>query len=185
MKEYFESYTNLVNRLDDFFEKTRRRYPHAVACKEGCSDCCQRDISLWPFEADILVKAVLSLGESARMRILQRAKRAEADPEFPCPLLYQGKCEVYENRSVICRTHGLACLVSTTNGKKELSFCPYNFQGLMKIDGDCVLDLDPVNQALATINHLACSDSGTSPHRVKISRAMVRGLTRSETGLGS
>ena len=176
MKEYLESYASLVGRLDEFFEKTKQRYPEAIACKAGCSDCCHRDISLLPFEAEILVRAVASLPASAQERILHRAQEAISDQDSPCPLLYQGECEVYDARSVICRTHGLACLVTTAQGKREMSICPYNFQGLMKIDGDCVLDLDPVNLALATINHLACADLGVSPDRRRVSHALLDGF---------
>ncbi len=176
MKEYLKSYETLLGRLDEFFENTRRRYPQAIVCRPGCSDCCHRDISLFPFEAQIIIHAVSLLSEKVRERILKRAQLAHEDPLAPCPLLHEEKCEVYAKRSVICRTHGLPCLVTTAKGKREMSFCPYNFHGLMKIDGDCVLDLDPVNRALATINHLACADAAISPERVKISYALLSGL---------
>ena len=42
------------------------------------------------------------------------------------------------------------------------------------LDGDCVLDLKPVNQILATVNHLLASDRGASPERVQLNSAILK-----------
>ena len=77
---------------------------------------------------------------------------------------------IYESRPVICRTHGLPMLVP---GEDSLSMCVYNLKGLERLDGDCVLDLKPVNQILATVNHLIASSKGESPERVGVAQAIL------------
>lgn len=171
-----QAYSTLIARLDAFFERVQQRYPQAVRCGSGCADCCGRDLSLLPFEIERLLTAAAGLAPDCRQRVLERAWRAQADAEAGCALLEDDRCLVYPARSVICRTHGLPCLIENAAGKPELSICPYNFDGLQRVDGDCVLDLEPVNQALATINHLDCSARGAAPERMRISRALIERL---------
>lgn len=169
------AYSTLLCKLDAFFSRVQREHPGAMRCEAGCATCCQRDLSLFPFELERLVDAVGALDAGRRGRILSRARLAAEDPKAACPLLEDDRCQVYEARSVICRTHGLPCLI-TLDGREELSLCPLNFSGAVELGGDSVLDLNPVNQALATINHLICSERGVDPARVSISLALLEAL---------
>lgn len=173
MSDPLIAYRTLIAKLDAFFDNALARYPEDIRCGPGCSDCCHRDLSLFPFELERLVEAVRGLGPEVQREVVARARRAQSDEEAACPLLAQDRCLVYEARSVICRTHGLPSMFEVRPGERELSLCPYNFKSIERVDGDCVLDLDPVNQALATINHLICGQRGTSPERQRVSRAML------------
>ncbi len=180
MSDPRRSYLVLVGRIEEFFARAQKRYPDDILCREGCSDCCQRDLSLFPFEAQLIIAAARELPAEIRARVLDRARGAAAAEESCCPLLEDDRCLVYEARSVICRTHGLPALLDTARGKRELSLCPHNFQRVEHVDGDCVLDLNPVNQALALINHLACAELGVSPERVDAGQALLDELAPGE-----
>lgn len=180
MADPLDAYRVLLAKLDAFFDNALAQHPDDIRCAAGCSDCCHRDLSLFPFELDRLVDAARSLPAEVRGRVLVRARRAQADAEAACPLLDEDRCLVYAARSVICRTHGLPSLFEVRPGQRELSLCPYNFKAVEHVDGACVLDLDPVNQALATINHLVCGARGRSPEREPISLALLRALDDGE-----
>ncbi len=173
MADPLSAYQTLLAKLDAFFDNALAKYPDDIRCGPGCSDCCHRDLSLFPFELERLVEAVRQLPPDVRREVVARARRAQSDEEAACPLLAQDRCLVYDARSVICRTHGLPSMFQVRPGERELSLCPYNFKAAERVDGECVLDLDPVNQALATINHLLCGQRGVSPERERISRAML------------
>ena len=153
--------------------KARQRYSQAMKCQEGCSDCCHRDLSLFPFELSKLLQAVCDLPATKRQAIVQRARLAnQQQGEAPCPLLEDDRCLVYSARSVICRTHGVVSVLRVDD-KVEYSLCPYNFLNVDHVAGEHVLDLDPVNRTLATLNHIACQRLGVSPQRQRIGQAIV------------
>jgi Fe-S-cluster containining protein len=168
------AYLGLVERLDDFVRRVTRRYPTMLACGPGCDDCCQRNLSLFPIESARLVESASCLPPPARAGLLARARKAASDPEAPCPFLDGKLCLAYQVRPVLCRTHGLPMLIP---GESELSICPLNFKEVLRIEGDCVLDLGPVNQVLATANLLWARELKRSPDRVALSRAVIDGLS--------
>jgi len=174
MADPLEAYQALLIKLDAFFENALARYPDDIQCAPGCSHCCHRDLSLFPFELERLIDAVRALPAEARRRVVERARLAQADEEAACPLLERDRCSVYGARSVICRTHGLLSLFEVRPGERELSLCPYNFKTAERVDGACVLDLTPVNQVLATINHLICTSRGIRPERIRTSLALLQ-----------
>lgn len=164
------AYQQLIERLDAFFLRVRQRYPELLQCRPGCDTCCHRDLSLFPFEAELLMEAVARLEPGALDRIRQRAARAQRNQEAPCPLLEQGRCMVYAWRPVICRTHGLPLLVP---GEDTVSLCPFNFKGALEIEGGCVLDLTPVNQILATVQTMLAGRARARHDRIRISQALM------------
>jgi Fe-S-cluster containining protein len=166
-----KSYLALVEKVDTFFDRVAGRYSDEIKCGPGCDDCCRRILSLYPFEIDRMMAAAAELEAAGLEGVIQRSRRAMEDPEAACPLLQEGRCMIYEARPVICRTHGLPMLVP---GEDSLSMCVYNLKGLEHLDGDCVLDLKPVNQILATVNHLLTTGRGTSPERVGVADAILK-----------
>jgi len=174
-----DAYRQLIERLDAFFERVRRRHPDLIRCGPGCETCCHRDLSLHPFEAELLAEAAGGLAPPVQQRVRGRAERALRDAEAPCPLLEDGRCVLYAARPVICRTHGLPMLVP---GEESVSLCPLNFQGALEIGGRCVLDLTPVNQILATVQILLAGRARARTERVQVSRAL---LQRFGTGGGA
>lgn len=171
MDDPLKSYLALVEKVDGFFSRVAGRYADKMRCAKGCDDCCQRSLCLFPVEVERMLDAAEGLSRDELQGVVRRARRAAADPEAACPFLSAGVCQVYASRPVICRTHGLPLLVE---GEESLSMCVHNFQGLGRLDGDCVLDLAPLNRILATINHLAASIRGKSPERVRVCDAILK-----------
>jgi len=168
-----DAYLQLLARVDEFSERVNRRYPGMLHCRRGCDDCCRRDLSLFPIEVSRLVEHVQTLPPDRQARVLARARTAREDREAACPLLEEGLCLAYPVRPVICRSHGLPLLLPDQSG---LSLCPYNFKDVLDIQGECVLDLNPVNQILATTNLMRAQAEGLDPERIAVSRALVEAL---------
>ncbi len=175
VEDPLKAYAELLEKLDAFFRRVLERYGAEMRCAPGCTDCCQRSLCLFPFEVERMLNAAERLSGDRQEGIVQRARRAADDPGAACPFLCEGLCLIYEARPVICRTHGLPMLVE---GEESLSMCVYNLKNLNRLDGDCVLDLGPVNRILATINHLVASRRLQSPERVRVSDAILKRLEK-------
>ena len=173
-----DAYLQLLARVDDFTRRVSQRYPGMLQCQAGCDDCCRRDLSLFPIEIDRVLEQLAGLAPDQQRLVLDRARAALVDEEAACPLLEEGLCLVYPVRPVICRSHGLPLLIPEQD---SLSICPHNFKGLLDIEGECVLDLTPVNQILATTNLLRSRAQEKSPERISISRAIVEALVGGES----
>jgi hypothetical protein len=170
MESPLAAYQKLVERLDLFSAQVSNRFPEAMKCVAGCDDCCQRDISVYVFEVEILLQAANLLPPEDMQSVVERATRILDDPEAPCSLLQESCCLLYSYRPVLCRTHGLPLLVPVDG---SLSVCPYNFVRVEHIDGDCVLNLEPVNQILATVNHLVVVGAPSGFERKSLGLAIV------------
>ena len=114
---------------DQVFARVASEHPEAVACKQGCDDCCHAMFDISPVEALGLAAAFVSLPRSYRRELLRRGEKAakifdeasvwamglpedERNQHFsntrvPCPLLDAGKCALYEARPITCRLYGI------------------------------------------------------------------------------
>jgi hypothetical protein len=173
MNNPIDAYQQLACQVDGFFEKVKERYPGKINCSSGCSDCCRQDLSLFPFEIDMLMAAFKGLSDDQQQEIIARAKLLESGKESACVFLENDRCLVYESRPMLCRTQGLPLLV--TEGEQGLSICDQNLVGVDNIDGDCVLKLDLVNHVMATVHHLVIGSMG---ERIKVSRAILNHFQR-------
>jgi uncharacterized protein len=174
MERALAHYGQLREKIDAMFSKACGKYRGHMRCEPGCDDCCRRDLTLYAFEVRSLLEELGRMNKATVRRVVARAREACADSEAACPLLEEGRCLTYSKRPIICRSHGLAMLVPGTG---ELSVCPHNFVAAEHIDGDCVLDLTPVNNILATLSELLVTDTQTAGFltsvRVSVSRAIV------------
>jgi uncharacterized protein len=171
MDDPLEAYRQLIEKLDEFFSQAISKYAADMDCRSGCDDCCQRDLTLYPVEVARMIEGFCELRADCQERISKRARAAQLSDEAACPFLEEGRCLVYNLRPIICRTHGLAMLIPGTG---ELSVCPRNFLKVKHIEGECVLDLTPVNQILATVNDLVCRQAQASNQRIQVSQAIMQ-----------
>jgi hypothetical protein len=166
------NYRNLVEKIDALCRRITTGYGEFLACGKGCDDCC-RHISLFPVEAFALTVAIADLPGGVSEYIRDRARRASSDA---CPLLENGLCLLYTFRPIICRTHGFP-LLSCTEGKKVIDYCPKNFMGVTSLPADIVLNLDNLNTTLAAINAVFIASSGNSAsledRRISIAEALL------------
>ena len=156
-------------RVDDHFARAVARGPAAYQCAAGCDACCHVRIGVFAVEAAPIRQALAQLAvtdPSLRARV-----RAQADHpahQDRCALLVDGRCSVYTQRPLICRSHGLPIGVpdpTDPTGQLRVDHCPLNFQDEPPPRAS-VLRLDAINQPLALLATLwsrAAPDPGRSP----------------------
>ncbi len=131
---YFSRYEQLMQGVDDIFDKIKKDYPQEVGCDNGCTDCCYALFDLTLIEAIYLNQSFLQLDSEFRNRILIDADKADrkthkikrklfkahqdgtsdqeilrraAQERVRCPLLVEDKCVLYSSRPLTCRLYGL------------------------------------------------------------------------------
>ncbi len=148
--ELLTDYRKLVEKVDTLCEHIAREYAADIACRKGCSSCCQ-PISIFWVEAVNLALALSTMPRDEAARIRSRATAAK--DQDVCPLLLEDICQLYLHRPIICRTHGLPIIVGR-DGAKTVDFCPRNFQEVETLRGNVLIDLERLNAMLAAVNAL-------------------------------
>lgn len=114
-------------RVDEHFAAAVRRTPEAFACREGCALCCQVQLGVTTVEAD-RVRQGLDRLERRAPALRERVRAQGHDRERPdCALLVDGRCVVYDERPLICRSHGLPVRVTHDDGTHDTAVCELNF----------------------------------------------------------
>lgn len=158
----------LWSKIDAFTARVNERYPGALACAEGCSDCCHRELTLTTIEAERVAALVMDLPPEARAELAERAASGE-----PCVALgANGACAIYAARPVVCRSHGLPLRFVDPGNEGDpsrarralpiLDVCPKNFVGhdLGSIDPACVMDQHTLSVLLGAIDTLFARETG-------------------------
>lgn len=86
-------------------------------CKAGCDWCCQQLVVITNFDdGKAILKAVKKRLTKRELKVFKRSVREQAKLinsmaheeaellQWPCPLLKDGQCSVYDVRPVACRT---------------------------------------------------------------------------------
>lgn len=120
-----------------------------LLCRKGCDGCCQTERTVAAVEYRALSEAVDRLPAETRQRL-----RAQVDEEH-CSLLLDGACAVYEERPVICRSHGLPLVME---GQRDV--CPLNFTegDIDALPDDELLSVDALTAILVAVNQLYCQE---------------------------
>jgi uncharacterized protein len=118
MSGLFKQYKSVRDKADKLSGKLEDQHRKHLACKMGCDLCCM-EYSILPVEF---------------YSMLETLKQKQFTPELPsvnnsgsCVFLKDHKCTIYNERPVICRTHGLPLLFMGKNDEWELSACELNF----------------------------------------------------------
>ncbi len=107
-----------------------------MQCASGCSDCCHVRLSVTHAEAGPIRALLAAMPEGPRAALAAGSGRA-ADTR--CAALSSGgRCQIYEARPFVCRTHG-APIRMTRNSLPVIESCVRNFVAVTP-DPDCVLD---------------------------------------------
>jgi Fe-S-cluster containining protein len=132
-------YKGLIASIENYEARLYKIYGDYIKCRKGCSSCCILE-SVFPVEAwniylNIAVRPELSgsLNENSG----------------ECVFLKDDACIIYQSRPLICRSHGFPIFV---DGKVD--FCPMNFQNIKSLDSGYILNLEALNQGLASANML-------------------------------
>lgn len=131
----------LRTRVDAHFDRAAQVAGGQITCAPGCEACCHVDLSVFEIEAAAIRTALAALPESTRARV-----RAGADQRERCAMLLDGRCAIYEQRPLICRSHGLA--VQLDEG--SVDHCPLNFTQRPP-PSSTVLRLQAVNEPLSVM----------------------------------
>lgn len=118
----------LRTRVDRHFTGARERSPDAMQCRSGCDRCCHARLSVFAIEAERIALALAEL--AARDPALRARVRAQADDPLHadrCALLVDGRCAVYDERPLLCRSHGLPTVFEHDDGTVSHACCPLNF----------------------------------------------------------
>lgn len=177
----YETYRQLIARVEVFGQAIRERYAAQLTCHAGCDHCCYQDFTVFSVEAHHLAQAVAALPLEERQRLQQRLRQADhtlpiADAPQPCALLHEGRCSVYDGRPLICRLQGFPLfsdMIERSDGSQR-DCCPLNFStmALSEVEPTAIYNLDLVNQTLAAINHLYMKDTGRPDTRVNLRQAV-------------
>ncbi|HYQ56354.1 MAG TPA: YkgJ family cysteine cluster protein [Draconibacterium sp.] len=111
----YESLQNDIDRLSDSLENLHKTN---MRCSAGCDKCCM-DYSILPIEFFSIVEALEKRNNTPSIN-------TEAD-DSSCIFLNNHKCEIYAERPIICRTHGLPLLYMNEDARWKLSACELNF----------------------------------------------------------
>ena len=152
-------YNLLEQRLTKKISDLSKILANGLQCRAGCADCCM-GFSVLAIEAELIKKAFKNLPEQNRQQI---ASQATKDTET-CPLLIDGLCAVYENRPIICRTHGLPlAYINEEQQAIEVSVCPLNFTPDYEFTQEQLLFMDEFNSELFALNRKYCEEQGLDP----------------------
>lgn len=171
MNEQLSNYYQLVEKVDGLCRAIEEALSGYLTCREGCGSCCKA-ITLFPVEAAALQSAMAKLPDDQAEAI---RRHVAANPgNDACPLLKDDRCLLYAARPIICRTHGLP-IMFTENGQRRVDYCPLNLQGLEKLPGTAVINLDNLNQLLVAVNanYLQQCGKQVSAERVGIREAIL------------
>lgn len=185
MTDAYQTYRQLVERVEAFAQAIRQRYPAQITCHAGCDGCCYQHFTVFPVEAQHLASAVAALSLHERQRLRRDLLASETllhvvDQPLPCVLLEDGCCRLYAGRPLICRMHGYPLftqMIEREAGSKR-DCCPLNFTGmpLEEIEAQAVFNLDLINQTLASIHHLFVQECGCADLRIPIRQAVLQAL---------
>lgn len=143
--KHFEEYKKLIKKIDQHTESLEDIHKKHMKCKNGCDLCCI-DFSIFPVEYYFILK------ETEKLNL---ASESVTNPSSnTCAFLKNHSCTIYEQRPIMCRTHGLPLIYANDDGDFELSACELNFTEFDFEDftGENTLAQDKYNSKLYLLN---------------------------------
>ncbi|TPV95355.1 MAG: YkgJ family cysteine cluster protein [Myxococcales bacterium FL481] len=170
----FAYYRQLLAKVDTHATHVTARYDASLYCQVGCTACCRQDLTVTRVEADHIAGW---LAERATTLAVASDERGAADnhrqflalagPRACAFLGPSGRCQIYEVRPVVCRSHGLPLLAQ--DGLRDC--CPLNFTGTVTVedlDASALLNLDTLNTMLGAIDHAYTQQTHRPTERVSL-----------------
>lgn len=116
MDLFLNKYKELRDKVDAKIKELEPKHKKHMLCKAGCSSCCM-EYAILPVEFEAVKNSIKGKSET----------NVNVDYGIDeCPFLVDHKCGIYEDRPIICRTHGLP-LLFMGDDEWELSACDLNF----------------------------------------------------------
>ncbi|MFW6290198.1 MAG: YkgJ family cysteine cluster protein [Mariniphaga sp.] len=115
----FTAYSKLIKNIDKISESLSENHQSHMKCHKGCDLCCM-NYDILPLEFHYILEHLKKEGYKENL-----LSNTEKDEE--CVFLNNHTCTIYNNRPLICRTHGLPLLYTNDDYEWELSTCELNF----------------------------------------------------------
>ncbi|MBF0472336.1 MAG: YkgJ family cysteine cluster protein [Nitrospirae bacterium] len=134
LSQFLDELSEIFNSIDKEYKEMQGVYGN-FSC-DGCQDnCCTTVFNHYTLIEDFIVSEGLGLLNPDQLE--EAIKRSEAycielgknrgnieSLKIMCPLNFEGKCGIYQNRPLICRIHGLpAKLNSPVKGVQTWAGC--------------------------------------------------------------
>jgi Fe-S-cluster containining protein len=143
-----QQYKKLSDWCSAFWNAVYEKCKGDIACNAGCGICCElQSVNL--LEAYIIFRALQSGTISLNNQFKEK-----------CTFLIDDKCEIYNVRPLICRTHGLAIKSREFTTSYSIT-CPYNFcETDLDKNSSIILDMDMVTENSVKLNLAFCLING-------------------------
>jgi len=136
----------LTAKIDGFFARVEARHGDDMQCQTGCSDCCHVRLSITAVEADAI-----------RLHLASHpALVVNEDPARCAALDSRGRCQIYEARPVVCRSHGVPIRLRERS-LPVVRNCFRNFTH-SEPQPDCVLDQETLSTLVLAVDRAAGHD---------------------------
>lgn len=149
----------LTAKIDAFFARVEARHGDDMQCGTGCSDCCHARLTITGVEA----AAIRAYVERVRPRLVPGT-----DPERCAALDGDGRCQIYEARPVVCRSHGVPIRMRV-DSLPVIQSCFRNFQRTEPAP-DCVLDQTTLSALVLAVDR----DAGGDGARVDLAELVTK-----------
>ncbi len=148
----------LQENAEQFFDRVYEKHKQSMTCSIGCSQCCYTDISIFTWEAELILDWLQSLSLQNQNKLKNNLEQnytfefTEKLNKKPCEFLIINEnnhevCSIYEARPIICRTQGIPVEIEET-----IDACPLNFAGEIgkslnksNFDSRSILNLERLN----------------------------------------
>lgn len=149
----------IQKKAENFFDQFQKKLGSQMQCTKGCSHCCIAGLSVFSWEADLIVKSFMALPEQekADLKKIWKLKpqpftNVEGEKDLPCAFLFEGSCSIYKQRPIICRTQGMS--MSWSEGSALMrDWCPLNFVEEQPSPQDD-LNLDSLNNMISSAQQI-------------------------------
>ena len=132
----------LQAKIDGFFARVEARHGGDMQCQTGCSDCCHVRLTITAVEADAI-----------RAHAGGRPLEVNADPGLCAALDANGRCQIYDARPVVCRSHGVPIRMHE-GSLPVIRNCHSNFTHTVPA-ADCVLDQATLSTLVLAVDRAA------------------------------
>ena len=132
----------LTAKIDGFFARVEARHGDDMQCQTGCSDCCHVRLSITEVEAAAI-----------RAYVATHPVTPTARPDVCAALDAAGRCQIYEARPVVCRSHGVPIRLRE-GSLPVVRNCFRNFTQTQPA-ADCILDQETLSTLVLAVDRAA------------------------------
>lgn len=170
------AYATLVARVDAFDARVQAGQGAFLRCGAGCDACCRQRRTAFAVEIAALRRHVEAASASTVAALRARRETPDVRAGRRCVFLNDaGRCDAYEARPLLCRTHGPAI----RSAELGLTWCGLNFEGLSapqveaNVPADAVLNLDLLTQMLVLVDTQYRAGRPDLPVRADLAEALT------------